>query len=181
MSKHKNNNCAFLSLGCLAWSTMNVPKFQTFFSFCSLINCRLSGLELTKCMSESQHGRPWSHRFFRSSNIWVCPVCLGFFGRHLLFEILEHLPHSWIHWNINRLPAHKFQKMKTPKYEYQKCCLGQSITYVTIFTFFVTSSLKASWQPWRLWKNNLRSFFFSNPEKVSYTTANNWKINHISI
>ena len=24
--------------------------------------------------------------------IWVSPVCLGLFGRHLAFEILEHLP-----------------------------------------------------------------------------------------
>ena len=26
------------------------------------------------------------------SLIWVCTVCLGLFGRQLVFEILEHLP-----------------------------------------------------------------------------------------
>ena len=34
--------------------------------------------------------------FFKSSLIWVClfvPVCLGLFGRQLVFKILEHLPY----------------------------------------------------------------------------------------
>ena len=29
---------------------------------------------------------------FRSSLIRVCPACLGFFGRQLVFKILAHLP-----------------------------------------------------------------------------------------
>ena len=33
---------------------------------------------------------PGSDCFFRSSLIWVCPFCLGLFGRQLVFEILEH-------------------------------------------------------------------------------------------
>ena len=28
-----------------------------------------------------------------ASLIWVCPMCLGRFGRQLVFEILEHLPY----------------------------------------------------------------------------------------
>ena len=28
----------------------------------------------------------------RSSLNWVCTVCLGFFSKHLVFEILEHFP-----------------------------------------------------------------------------------------
>ena len=27
----------------------------------------------------------------RSSLSWVCPICLGLFGRQLAFEIIEHL------------------------------------------------------------------------------------------
>ena len=48
----------------------------------------------------SKQGRPWSHCFFRSSVcflrnsvIWVCPLCLSFMDRHLVFEILEYLPY----------------------------------------------------------------------------------------
>ena len=29
----------------------------------------------------------------RSSLIWVCTICLGLFGRQIVFEILEHLPY----------------------------------------------------------------------------------------
>ena len=29
-----------------------------------------------------------------SSEIWVCTVCLGLFGRQLVIKILEHLPYS---------------------------------------------------------------------------------------
>ena len=36
--------------------TVNVAKFQTFFSS-SPIKCLLSGLELTKCLSEKQTGK----------------------------------------------------------------------------------------------------------------------------
>ena len=33
------------------------------------------------------------HVRIASSLIWVCTACLGCFGRQLLFEILEYLPH----------------------------------------------------------------------------------------
>ena len=33
---------------------VNAAKFQTFFSFSSQIKCLLSGLKLTKCLSEKQ-------------------------------------------------------------------------------------------------------------------------------
>ena len=29
-----------------------------------------------------------------SEAVWVCPVCLGLFGRQLVFKILEHLPYK---------------------------------------------------------------------------------------
>ena len=48
--------------------------------------------------------RPRSDCFFRSSLIWICPVCLAFLGRQLLFEILEHLPtvlkHKPVHFHV---------------------------------------------------------------------------------
>ena len=34
-----------------------------------------------------------ANREDRSSLIWVCAVCLGLFGRQLVFKILEHLPY----------------------------------------------------------------------------------------
>ena len=34
--------------------------------------------------------------FFGSSLTWFCAICLGFFGRLLLFEILEHLQYHHI-------------------------------------------------------------------------------------
>ena len=41
----------------------------------------------------SKRGRPWSDRFFRSSSlIWVCAICLGLYGKQLMFKFLEHLP-----------------------------------------------------------------------------------------
>ena len=37
----------------------------------------------------SKQGRPRSDCFFISSIIWVCTVCLGIFGRQLVFEIIR--------------------------------------------------------------------------------------------
>ena len=55
--------------------------------------------QITCCYQNSQNvcqnsiqGRSWSDCFWiRSSLIWVCPVCLGLFGRQLVFLFLEHL------------------------------------------------------------------------------------------
>ena len=41
---------------CSLTHTVNVLKFQTLFSFCSLIKCCLSGQELTKCLSKKANG-----------------------------------------------------------------------------------------------------------------------------
>ena len=75
---------------------VNVLKFWTLFPFCSQIKCLLSGLELTKCLSEYKQGRPWSVCFFRSSLIWVWRVCLDLFGWQLVFQILEHLLYAYM-------------------------------------------------------------------------------------
>ena len=64
---------------------VNVLKFRTLFSFCSQIKCRLSWLEFTKCLSQQQTGK---------TQIWVCTVCLGHFGRILALENLEHLSYG---------------------------------------------------------------------------------------
>ena len=73
-------------------NTVNVLKFRTFYLFL-FSNKKLvfrAGIHKNACQNIKQ-GRPWSDCFFRSSLIWVCTVCLGCFGRQLLFGILEHL------------------------------------------------------------------------------------------
>ena len=35
----------------------------------------------------SKQGRPLTDCFFRSSLIWVCPICISLFYRQLVFEI----------------------------------------------------------------------------------------------
>ena len=57
---------------------------KTLFFFCSQIKYWLSGLELTRYLSDQQTGEILI-------SIWVSPVFLGFSGRQLLF-FLEHLP-----------------------------------------------------------------------------------------
>ena len=53
--------------------------------------------------------RPWSACFFRSSLIRVCTVCLGLFGRQLVFEILKHLLYLFVlYWNYNNLQVHLY-------------------------------------------------------------------------
>ena len=52
-------------------TTVIVLQLWKLFSFCFIIKCWLSGLEITKCLSQ---GRPWSDCFLRSSLIWVCAV-----------------------------------------------------------------------------------------------------------
>ena len=61
---------------------VNVLKFRALFSFCSQTKCWFSALGL----QYSKQGRPGS-----DSLIWVCTVCLGIFGRQLVYETLEHL------------------------------------------------------------------------------------------
>ena len=41
----------------------------------------------------------------QSDLIWVCTVCLGFFGMQLVFKILEHLPYS-IDWKVHTVLSH---------------------------------------------------------------------------
>ena len=69
---------------------VNVLKFQTLFSFYSMKNNGFRGLNSQNACQNSKQGRPWSDYFWRSSLFWVCPLCLGCFGRHLVFKILEH-------------------------------------------------------------------------------------------
>ena len=45
----------------------------------------------TYSCQNSKQVRSWLVCFFRSSLIWVCTVCPGLFGRHLVFKILERL------------------------------------------------------------------------------------------
>ena len=73
------------------WKSLraNVLKFQTLFSYCSQIKFWLPGPVFSKCLR---------YCFFRSSLIWVCPVCLGLFGRELVFAILENLQYQQLSW-----------------------------------------------------------------------------------
>ena len=63
---------------------VNVLKFWTLFSFCSLIE---KNVAYQSWNLQSKLGKPWSDCL-----IWVCTVCLGRFVRRLLFKISEHLP-----------------------------------------------------------------------------------------
>ena len=56
------------------------------FLFCSQIKCWFLGLEFTNTCQNTKQGRPWSDCFFTSSLIWVCPVCLGIFGKQLVYS-----------------------------------------------------------------------------------------------
>ena len=73
---------------------VTVLKFWTLFSVYSQIECGYQGWSSQYAWHNSKQGRPWSDCFWRSSLIWVCPVCLSLFGRqlHVVFKILEHLP-----------------------------------------------------------------------------------------
>ena len=66
---------------------VNVLKFQTLFSFCSQMNSLFPGLEFTKWLSKEQTGKIMIRLL-----ILACAVCLGFFGKQPVFEILEYLP-----------------------------------------------------------------------------------------
>ena len=64
------------------------PKISKtfFFLFSNKIAYHCQNIQ-NACQNGKQ-GRPWSDCFF-----WVCTVCLGMFGRQLMFKILEHLPY----------------------------------------------------------------------------------------
>ena len=77
---------------------------DTYQEFVAKIRCTRENLKLVNLWKELQAGRlsyitcqnrkqrrPWSDCYLRSSLIWVCTVCLGLFGRQLVFKILEHL------------------------------------------------------------------------------------------
>ena len=50
----------------------------------------------------------------RSSLIWVCPVCLGLYGKQLVFEILEHLPKAQKNLEVKTKDIYlNFQKVIT--------------------------------------------------------------------
>ena len=81
----------------------NTP-IDTYQEFVAKIRCTRENLKLVNLWKELQarrlsyitcqnrkQRRPWSDCFLRSSLIWVCTVCLGLFGRQLVFKILEHL------------------------------------------------------------------------------------------
>ena len=44
-------------------------------------------------IANSEYPDQTASSVFRSSLIWVCAVCLGLYDKHLVFEILEHLPY----------------------------------------------------------------------------------------
>ena len=83
--------------------SQNTPT-DTYQEFVAKIRYTRESLKLVNMWKELQAGRlsyitcqnrrkrrPWSDCFLRSSLIWVCTVCLGLFGRQLVFKILEHL------------------------------------------------------------------------------------------
>ena len=69
-------------------------KISNTFSFYSQIICGYKGWNSPNACQNSKQGRSWSGCFFRSSLIWVYSVCLGLFGRQLVFRILEHLSYA---------------------------------------------------------------------------------------
>ena len=74
----------------LKYYMVNGLKFQTLLSWCSHIKCCYQDWNSQNACQNSKQGKPWSDCFFRSSLIWVCTVCLGLFGKQLVFKILEH-------------------------------------------------------------------------------------------
>ena len=89
--------------------------------------------------------------------IWVCPVCLGLFGRQLVSEILEHLPlmyysnaHAFV---MQHLIGYKHKKFVTvcPAIYCRK--LFEVINYVTFF--WMTCSFK--WLTTVQFETNCRS------------------------
>ena len=48
------------------------------------------GCNSQNAFQDIKQGSPWSDSFFIGL-IWVCPICLGLFGRQLAIKILEHL------------------------------------------------------------------------------------------
>ena len=61
---------------------------STFLFLFSNINFGFQGWHSQNACQNSKQGRSRSDCFFRRSLIWVCAVCLGLFGRQLVFEIL---------------------------------------------------------------------------------------------
>ena len=76
---------------------VNVPKFSNTFLF--LFSNKI--LVFRTLTHNSKQGRPWSECFFRSSLITLCDVCLGIFGRQLVFVILEQLCIVTLYWSIH--------------------------------------------------------------------------------
>ena len=62
-------------------NTVNVLKFQTFFSFCSQIKCWFSGLEFANILSEQQKGKTLIRLLLQKQSDLGLPFCLGLFGR----------------------------------------------------------------------------------------------------
>ena len=68
------------------WYSKCFKISNTFFFLFSNKKNGYQGLKSQKACLNSNQGRPWSDCYFRSRLIWVCTVCLGLFGRQLVFR-----------------------------------------------------------------------------------------------
>ena len=64
-------------------------KLKTFFFFCSQITCWLSGLEVTKFLSELQIGKTLIRLLLKKQSDLGLHCLSMMFGRQLLFKILD--------------------------------------------------------------------------------------------
>ena len=165
--------------------------FDTFLFLFSK-NVGYQGWNSQNACQKSKQRRPWPDRFFRSSLIWVCPVCVGFCGTQLLFKILEHLLQLLIFTQICwiascrswRLPTPHLPGWKETDHTWKRnlviICSHGNTTCWRICRIFIQISSHI-WLTWKISDKYLWCFTrkFSGDNELSTQKAAHWLVDSI--